>query len=355
MDQPSPIARRQGLHRRRLILAAPAFAATLLAGTAARAQTQGQAQAQAQAQAQTKIVAGMVAHGPPQWPQYIADEFGWFKADKIDLQLVTVGGGGVAQVAAGSLNMAHSGYPDFARAALHDAPVKIILSDFVGSPYGVFAKTSIKKIADLKGKLISIGGPNDITLIYIKPFLASAGLKTSDVDFIYAKAAGDRFAALASGAVDAAILNPPTYFKAIESGLSALGDTKPYAEGIPFTVWGANTSLGGAAPRRAHRVRARLQTGRCLALRSGEQTTGDRHSGQARQAGSEGFGRGLRLPDHQAEIIRAVRRRVGRSLRQDGRRTRGDRDDQGAVPAQVGDLQRQLRAGGAVIWRQRAD
>ena len=242
MDQPSPIARRQGLHRRRLILAAPAFAATLLAGTAARAQTQGQAQAQAQAQAQTKIVAGMVAHGPPQWPQYIADEFGWFKADKIDLQLVTVGGGGVAQVAAGSLNMAHSGYPDFARAALHDAPVKIILSDFVGSPYGVFAKTSIKKIADLKGKLISIGGPNDITLIYIKPFLASAGLKTSDVDFIYAKAAGDRFAALASGAVDAAILNPPTYFKAIELGLSALGDTKPYAEGIPFTVWGANTS-----------------------------------------------------------------------------------------------------------------
>jgi NitT/TauT family transport system substrate-binding protein len=194
------------------------------------------------AQAQTKIIAGMVAHGPPQWPQYIAEEFGWFKADNIDLQLVTVGGGGVAQVAAGSLDMAHSGYPDFARAALHDAPVKIILSDFVGSPYGVFAKKSIEKIADLKGRLISIGGPNDITLIYIKPFLAAAGLKTSDVDFVYAKAAGDRFAALASGAVDAAILNPPTYFKAIETGLSALGDTKRYAEGIPFTVWGANTA-----------------------------------------------------------------------------------------------------------------
>jgi hypothetical protein len=25
--------------------------------------------------AQTKIVAGMVAHGSPQWPQYIAKEF----------------------------------------------------------------------------------------------------------------------------------------------------------------------------------------------------------------------------------------------------------------------------------------
>ncbi len=213
------------------LLGALSFAAALASGAA---------------QAQTKIVAGMVAHGPPQWPQYVAQEFGWFKADNIDLDLVTVGGGGTAQVAAGSLNMAHSGYPDFARAALQGAPLRIVISDFVGSPYGVFAKPAIKNIAELKGKLISIGGPNDITLIYIKPFLASAGLKTTDVDFVYAKAAGDRFAALASGAVDAAILNPPTYFKAIESGLSALGDTKPYAEGIPFTVWGANQAWAAA-------------------------------------------------------------------------------------------------------------
>lgn len=194
------------------------------------------------AQAQTTITAGMVAHGPPQWPQYVAQELGWFKKDNIDLRLITAGGGGVAQVAAGSLDMAHSGYPDFSRAALHDAPVRIVLSDFIGSPYGVFAKKNINAIAALKGKLISIGGPNDITLIYIKPFLASQGLKTKDVDFVYAKAAGDRFAALVSGAVDAAILNPPTYFEAVAAGLSNLGDTKPYADGIPFTVWGANTN-----------------------------------------------------------------------------------------------------------------
>lgn len=194
------------------------------------------------AQAQTKIVAGMVAHGPPQWPQYIAEEFGWLKQDNIDLDLLTVGGGGVQQVAGGALNIAHSGYPDFARAALQNVPVRIILSDFVGSPYAVFAKPAIKQIVDLKGKLISIGSIYDITLIYLKPFLASAGLRTSDVDFVYAKAAGDRFAALVSGAVDATLLNPPTYFKAKAQGFTDLGDTKPYAEGIPFTVWGANTA-----------------------------------------------------------------------------------------------------------------
>src|SRR5262249_46838350 len=192
------------------------------------------------AQAQTRITTGMVAHGPPQWPQYIATELGWFKQDNIELDFTTAGGGGAQQLAAGALDICHSGYPDFARASLQGAPVKIIINDIAASPYAVFAKPSIKRVADLKGKLINIGGNNDITFIYIKPFLASAGLQTSDVDLIYAKAAGDRFSALVAGGVDATILNHPTYAKAVALGFSNLGDTKPYAEDIPFTVWAAN-------------------------------------------------------------------------------------------------------------------
>ncbi len=241
------------------------------------------------AQAQTKIVAGMVAHGPPQWPQYIAEEFGWLKQDKIDLDLVTVGGGGAQQVAGGSLNIAHSGYPDFARAALQNAPVKIIISDFIGSPYAIFAKKTIKQIADLKGKLISIGGINDITLIYIKPFLASAGLKTSDVDFVYAKAAGDRFAALVSGGVDATILNPPTYFKAIEPRLYRSRRHQAVRRGHSVHGLGCEQHLGGAEPGRADSVRARLQASGEVAVRSGQQAEGRRHSGQAREAGPPDF------------------------------------------------------------------
>src|SRR5438105_2024260 len=191
------------------------------------------------AQAQTKIVTGMVAHGPPQWPQYIAGELGWFDQDKIELDLITVGGGGAQQLAGGSLNIAHSGFPDFARASLQGAPLKIIINDIVASPYAVFAKPGIKSIAELRGKLVSIGGVKDVTLIYIKAFLGSAGLKATDVDFVYAKAAGDRLSALISGGVDATILNPPTYFKAASLGFTNLGDIDPYIKDVPFTVWAA--------------------------------------------------------------------------------------------------------------------
>jgi NitT/TauT family transport system substrate-binding protein len=221
----SPVPRRSYLGGALVLYLALPVLATLSAGAA---------------QAQTKIVTGMVAHGPPQWPQYIATELGWLKQDNIELDFVTAGGGGAQQLAAGALDICHSGYPDFARAALQGAPLKIIINDIVASPYAVFAKPAIKQIAELKSKLISIGGINDITFIYIKPFLASAGLKTSEVDFIFAKAAGDRFSALAAGGVDATMLNHPTYSKAVALGFSNLGDTKPYAEDIPFTVWAAN-------------------------------------------------------------------------------------------------------------------
>src|SRR5262244_837843 len=102
----------QGLHLRgalALLLALP-VPSTLSAGAA---------------QAQTKITAGMVAHGPPQWPQYIGDELGWNKEAGIELDYITVGGGGAQQLAGGSLNIAHSGYPDFARAALQGATERI--------------------------------------------------------------------------------------------------------------------------------------------------------------------------------------------------------------------------------------
>ena len=124
--------------------------------------------------------------------------------------------------------------------------MKIIVNDIVASPYAVFAKPAIKRIADLKGKLMSIGGNNDITFIYIK-LLGVSRLKTSDVDFIFAKAAGDRFSALVAGGVDATILNHPSYSKAVALGFSKPRRHQALCRGYPFSRCGPPTCLG---PRR---------------------------------------------------------------------------------------------------------
>jgi ABC-type nitrate/sulfonate/bicarbonate transport system substrate-binding protein len=99
-----------------------------------------------------KIITGMVAHGPPQWPQYIATELGWLKQDNIELTSSPWRGGGAQQLAAGAL-ISPTAATRISRARRCRAPpVKIIINDIVASPYAVFAKPNIKQIADLKGK-----------------------------------------------------------------------------------------------------------------------------------------------------------------------------------------------------------
>src|SRR5262247_2177328 len=86
-------------------------------------------------QAQTKIVEGFVSHGALQWPEYIASEFGWFKENGIDLDMLVVGAGAAHQVAAGALNLGYSGFPDFIRAINQGAPLKIVINAITAPPY----------------------------------------------------------------------------------------------------------------------------------------------------------------------------------------------------------------------------
>ncbi|HEY7243505.1 MAG TPA: ABC transporter substrate-binding protein [Xanthobacteraceae bacterium] len=194
------------------------------------------------AYAQARITEGFVSHGALQWPEYIATELGWFKENGVSVDMLVVGAGAAQQLAAGALNIGYSGFPDFIRATNQGAPVKIVINAISAPPYAVYAKPAIKQIAELKGKTVSIGGTKDVTLIYMEAFIGSAGLKASDLDFVYAKATQDRLAALLSGGADAAILYPPSSFRAGAAGYTYLGDIETYLKDFPFTVWAANTS-----------------------------------------------------------------------------------------------------------------
>ena len=90
-------------------------------------------------------------------------------------------------------------------------------------PYALVAKPSITSLKDLKGKVISLGGPKDITRIYVERMLAPNGVKPGDFDMVFAGATTARASALLAGAVDAAILLPPFNFQAVAKGFNSLG------------------------------------------------------------------------------------------------------------------------------------
>ena len=189
------------------------------------------------AQAET-ITAGLVgAVSSTHWPVYIGLTQGYFAAADLKLDLVFVQSSAALaqQLTAGSLDVALStGLADPIRAIDKGSSIAVVRIEMQAPPYTLLAKPAIKRWQDLKGKTISIGGPKDITRIYLERMAIPNGVKPADYDTVFAGATSARFSALQSGAVDAAILLPPFNFYAESAGFTNLGNTIDYASELPF-------------------------------------------------------------------------------------------------------------------------
>ena len=209
----------------RTVLAALLLAPGLLAPSAARAADD--------------VTIGTVGSASANiWPVFIGIKKGFFEAEnlKVDIVYVQSSANLVQQLAAGSLDITMStGLVDPIRAIAQKAPLAIARLEVQAPPYALLAKSSIKELKDLKGKVISLGGPKDITKIYVERMLAPHGVKPGEFDMVFAGATSARASALQAGAVDAAILLPPFNFHATAAGFNELGLTVDYAPELPFS------------------------------------------------------------------------------------------------------------------------
>ena len=195
------------------------------------------------ARAETKIVHGTVFLSSTDWAEFVADAKGFFKEEGLSVETIPTRSSSksVQELAAGSLNIASSGMPDHLRGIAEGAPIKMFANQIGTPPYTVYAASSIKSVKDLKGKKIIIGGPKDVTRYYIETLFKKDGLAPGSYDYLYAGATSNRFAALVSGGVDAAILLPPFTFKAKQQGFTNLGNVQTVLSDFPFTVYSYNT------------------------------------------------------------------------------------------------------------------
>ena len=198
----------------------------------------GAAIATTPAKAETVTVGLVGAISSTHWPIYIGLTKGYFAAEDVKLDLVFIQSSAalVQQLTAGSIDLALStGLADPIRAIDKGAPNAIVRIEMQAPPYALLAKPTIKRWPELKGKTISIGGPKDITRIYLERMAVPNGVQPGDYDTVFAGATSARFSALQSGAVDAAILLPPFNFYAESAGFTNLGLTVDYAKELPFT------------------------------------------------------------------------------------------------------------------------
>jgi NitT/TauT family transport system substrate-binding protein len=182
------------------------------------------------------------------WPVFIGIDKGFFTAEGIkpDLVYVPASAAVIQQLAAASLDMTMStGLVDPIRAIDQGAALAIVRFEVQAPPYVMMAKPSIKSLKELKGKVISVGGAKDITRLYADRMLAPNGLKPAEYDFVFAGATTARAQALLSGAVDAAILLPPSNFQIQAAGYNDLGLTIEYAPELAFSGTVVNKAWAG--------------------------------------------------------------------------------------------------------------
>lgn len=177
------------------------------------------------------------------WAVYAAESLGFFTQNGIKPDFIITGSSSACaqQLTAGSVDVGEVSTTQLIEAVLGGAPITGIINRTNNAPYVILGKKGYKSIADLKGKTIIVGGPNDITLVFMNTVLAAYKLKQEDVTYTFAGGTAERFAALLSGTVDAAILLPPFSFKAIDAGYPVLDYVQKYFKVFPFDTFSART------------------------------------------------------------------------------------------------------------------
>ncbi len=87
------------------------------------------------------------------------------------------------------------------------ADARILGCHWVVVPHGIYAKTNIKTVADLKGKQIAVSAPNSMPDMLARAALAKFGVSAKDVKLAAVGGDSDRYKALVGGVVDAAVVS----------------------------------------------------------------------------------------------------------------------------------------------------
>ena len=171
--------------------------------------------APAVAEAQTKVNLGTVqSFGAV--TTYIAKEKGYFKDAGLDVEIVDMNSSAnvLAILARGDLQIVEGGVSaGFFNALEQNLPV-IMAADRVSTPIGhemIVAQKNqgkITKLQDLKGLTVGSNGPGSITTYEVGKMLETVGMKLEDID-IKILGFSQMGPALASGALDAALVIPP--------------------------------------------------------------------------------------------------------------------------------------------------
>jgi len=158
-----------------------------------------------------KIVVGLTTRtGSNSLPFVIAEEKGFFKSEGLNA-IVVIMQNQVVVNGVLSKNVDYGGtFSNFVGAAMAGLPARIVMSVMDGSDHVLLTSPNIKRIEDLKGKIVGIssfgGTPHSEVMAILKKY----GMNPEkEVTFLQIGGSSSRYQALEGGSIHAAMVTPP--------------------------------------------------------------------------------------------------------------------------------------------------
>ena len=188
----------------------------------------------------TPVNYGTITISALHWPYLIAEQEGMLQREGIEIKRV-LGGTTTATsqaLVAGSTDFAQMNLVQLLSANSAGADLVAVAGDTLVPIYALVVHPSIRSYADLKGKRLAVAGPTDPLNYIMARMLAANGLTPADYEILGLGGTPTRLAAVEKGGVAGALVNQPSDFKAIASGLRLLGYSSDYVDNFQYTVTG---------------------------------------------------------------------------------------------------------------------
>jgi NitT/TauT family transport system substrate-binding protein len=185
----------------------------------------------------TEVTFGILTPTAAEWPLYLAEAQGFYKDEGISVTIVQGASppNVINMVSTNAVNMADNGCDSEFVAIAHGLPIKIVAPMFTVNPYSLVVLPSIKTWADLKGKSVMLGTKQDVTAIALSSLAAAHNLKLDDFSIVIGGNSTARYAGLASGNVQGAMLAQPFDLLAESKGNTILATASDSIKDWVFT------------------------------------------------------------------------------------------------------------------------
>jgi NitT/TauT family transport system substrate-binding protein len=194
------------------------------------------------APAATKISFGQVSPTATVWPGVVATKKGFFAANGVEMDTVSIGvSPGMQAVASGSLDIMHNtcnaviSFIEMGGGGVHLSLVSMGIH-----PGVVVGKKGLKSETELKGKVVGTSSIKSGSTILLRRLLKARGLEPSDYDVVAGQGSAQIFSGLQAGALDAVWLVPPQSLTAVAAGYPVIGTFKEVAPKFPFVCFATN-------------------------------------------------------------------------------------------------------------------